>query len=68
MEPKINALFLTAGFMTLTGRNETDEGLDRKMCVNYYSRMRWVVNLIPCPTRASDAGVPNGTYESTTST
>jgi hypothetical protein len=56
MEPKINALFLTAGFMTLTGRNETDEGLDRKMCVNYYSRMRWVVNLIPCLTRASDAG------------
>ena len=45
-EPKINCLFLTAGYMTLQGRNETNEGIDRKMSVNYYSRIRWVFNLI----------------------
>ena len=54
MEPKINGLFLTAGYMTLKGRVETDEGIDRKMSVNYYARMRWIVNLMPCLTRASE--------------
>ncbi|TKA73808.1 hypothetical protein B0A55_05534 [Friedmanniomyces simplex] len=45
-EPKINCLFLTAGCMTLQGRDETVEGLDRKMSVNYYSRIRFAFNLI----------------------
>ena len=55
-EPLINALFLTAGYMTLKGRKESEEGLDQKMAVNYYSRMRFVVNLMPNLTAASDAG------------
>jgi NAD(P)-dependent dehydrogenase (short-subunit alcohol dehydrogenase family) len=55
-EPLINALFLTAGYMTLKGRDESDEGLDKKMAVNYYSRMRFVVNLMPNLTAASEAG------------
>ncbi|RMZ33981.1 hypothetical protein D0859_01857 [Hortaea werneckii] len=55
-EPKINCLFVTAGYMTLRGRNETVEGLDRKMCVNYYSRIRCMVNLMPCLKAASDQG------------
>ncbi|KAK6439418.1 hypothetical protein LTR95_004366 [Oleoguttula sp. CCFEE 5521] len=55
-EPKINALFLTAGYMTLSGRTETDEGLDRKMCTNYYSRIRFALNLMPCLTAAAEAG------------
>ncbi|KAI7081905.1 hypothetical protein KC356_g8789 [Hortaea werneckii] len=55
-EPKINCLFVTAGYMTLRGRNETIEGLDRKMCVNYYSRIRCMVNLMPCLKAASDQG------------
>lgn len=55
-EPLINALFLTAGYMTLRGRTETDEGLDKKMAVNYYARMRFVVQLMPNLTAASDAG------------
>ncbi|KAI5365232.1 Putative short-chain dehydrogenase/reductase SDR, NAD(P)-binding domain superfamily [Septoria linicola] len=52
-EPKINCLFLTAGYMTLRGRNETVEGIDRKMAVNYYSRMRCIENLMPCLEKAS---------------
>lgn len=55
-EPKIHCLFLTAGFMTLRGRTETPEGLDRKMAVNYYSRIRCILNLMPNLTAASDAG------------
>ncbi|QIX01604.1 hypothetical protein AMS68_007121 [Peltaster fructicola] len=54
-EHKINCLFLTAGYMTLKGRNETTEGLDRKMAVNYYSRMRYIFNLMPLLTAAAEA-------------
>ena len=54
-ERKIHCLFLTAGYMTLRGRNETDEGLDRKMCVNYYSRIRFTLNMMPLLERASQA-------------
>lgn len=42
--------------MTLKGRSESDEGLDKKMAVNYYCRMRCVVNLMPNLTAASNAG------------
>lgn len=41
--------------MTLKGRNETEEGVDRKMCVNYYSRIRFALNLMPLLQRASEA-------------
>ena len=54
-EEKIHCLFLTAGYMTLKGRNETAEGIDRKMCVNYYSRIRWIVNIMPLLEAASYA-------------
>ncbi|KAK5737698.1 hypothetical protein LTR17_006560 [Elasticomyces elasticus] len=55
-EPKINCLFLTAGYMTLQGRNETVEGLDRKMSVNYYSRIRWAFNLMENVEEAAKQG------------
>lgn len=54
-EPKIHCLFLTAGYMTLNGRKETVEGIDRKMCVNYYFRVRCALNLMPQLQAASDA-------------
>lgn len=46
-EKKLNILFLTAGFTRLSGREETSEGLDKKMSVHYYGRMRFVLNLLP---------------------
>ncbi|GAB7360563.1 hypothetical protein MBLNU230_g0448t1 [Neophaeotheca triangularis] len=55
-EKLINCLFLTAGYMTLSGRNETPEGLDHKMTVNFYARMRFIRNLMPELTAASRAG------------
>ncbi|KAK5116188.1 hypothetical protein LTR62_008514 [Meristemomyces frigidus] len=56
LEPKINCLFLTAGYMSLQGRSETVEGLDRKMSVNYYSRIRTTFNLLPNLERAAEQG------------
>lgn len=55
-EKKINVLFLTAGYMSLKGRNETSEGVDHKMAVNYYSRMRFILNLMPQLSAAGHAG------------
>lgn len=42
--------------MTLRGHSETEEGIDRKMVVNYYSRIRCALNLMPCLEAASKAG------------
>jgi NAD(P)-dependent dehydrogenase (short-subunit alcohol dehydrogenase family) len=55
-EPKINCLFLTAGYMSLQGRKSTAEGIDRKMSVNYYSRIRWMFNMMPTLEKASQDG------------
>ena len=33
--------------MTLKGREETAEGLDRKFVLHYYARMRFITNLLP---------------------
>ena len=55
-EPKINCLFLTAGYMTLRGRDETVEGIDRKMSVNYYSRIRMMFNLMSNVEEAAKQG------------
>ncbi|MCJ1389268.1 hypothetical protein MMC18_002124 [Xylographa bjoerkii] len=46
-EDKINVLFLTTGFIAFDGRSETSEGIDKRLCLIYYSRMRFVHNLLP---------------------
>ncbi|PGH15520.1 hypothetical protein AJ80_05537 [Polytolypa hystricis UAMH7299] len=46
-EKKLNLLFMTPGYMTLKGRDETAEGLDRKFSLHYYARMRFISNLLP---------------------
>ena len=45
--PKINYLILSPGFLTLKGRTETPEGIDRKMALNYYARWKFVKDLLP---------------------
>jgi len=55
-EKQVNLLFMTAGFLTLAGRTETTEGLDKKLNMNYYSRFRFVQNLLPQLTAAAVAG------------
>ncbi|KND93381.1 hypothetical protein TOPH_01950 [Tolypocladium ophioglossoides CBS 100239] len=57
-EKRLNLLFMTPGYLTLKGRDETAEGLDRKLVLHYYARMRFVANLLPLLTAAAqDASV-----------
>ncbi|KAL5332565.1 hypothetical protein BJX70DRAFT_404479 [Aspergillus crustosus] len=56
-EKTVNILFMTAGYMTLKGRDETAEGLDRKFVLHYYARMRFVNRLLPLLTTASKEGI-----------
>ncbi|KAG0649116.1 Oxidoreductase andH [Hyphodiscus hymeniophilus] len=46
-EKHLNLIFQTQGNLNLRGRDESSEGLDRKMALNYYSRMRFISNLLP---------------------
>ncbi|MCJ1247102.1 hypothetical protein MMC30_004313 [Trapelia coarctata] len=57
-EPKINLLFMSAGILTLKGRDETPEGLDKKFSLHYYSRARFATNLLPLLAAASSSSAP----------
>lgn len=46
-EKALNLLFMTPGGLSLVGRRETSEGIDRLFALRYYSRMRFVQNLLP---------------------
>lgn len=46
-EKHINLIVQSQGNLNLRGRDESPEGLDRKFTLNYYSRMRFITNLLP---------------------
>jgi NAD(P)-dependent dehydrogenase (short-subunit alcohol dehydrogenase family) len=52
--PKINFLVLTAGLISTKGRNETEEGLDVKLAVHYYSKWAFINGLMPALEKAID--------------
>ncbi|KAJ6609595.1 hypothetical protein B0H10DRAFT_1813464 [Mycena sp. CBHHK59/15] len=54
--PKVNFLVLTPGVLTMNGRNETAEGLDRKLAVHYYGRWKFIRELLPAVRAAQTAG------------
>ncbi|KAJ3002589.1 hypothetical protein NUW54_g5767 [Trametes sanguinea] len=54
--PKINFLVLSPGFYTLQGRNETPEGIDRRLCLHYYARWKFAHDLMPLLRKAKEAG------------
>lgn len=54
--PKLNYLVMTSGFMTLKGRDETTEGIDKKLAVHYYARWKFAHDLMPLLRKAKDAG------------
>lgn len=60
-EEKLNLLFMTPGYMTLKGRDETAEGLDRKFVLHYYARMRFIANLLPLLTAGANDSSVNAT-------
>lgn len=45
--PSVDALVLTQGMGSLGGRDPTDEGVDRKLALHYFSRMAFVDALGP---------------------
>ncbi|KAF8680540.1 KR domain [Rhizoctonia solani] len=53
---KLNYLVLSPGFLTLKGRDETSEGMDKKLALNYYARWRFVYDLMPLLEKAKAQG------------
>ncbi|KAF9477269.1 NAD(P)-binding protein [Pholiota conissans] len=54
--PKINYLVMSPGVATLEGRNETAEGIDKKLAVHYYARWKFLRDLLPALQKAKDEG------------
>jgi NAD(P)-dependent dehydrogenase (short-subunit alcohol dehydrogenase family) len=44
---KLNYCVMSQGIATIEGRNETDEGIDKKMALHYYGRVMFVNELAP---------------------
>ncbi|PKY01216.1 NAD(P)-binding protein [Aspergillus campestris IBT 28561] len=55
-EKQLNFLFMTPGGISLGGRNETIEGIDHLFSLRYYSRMRFIQNLLPLLSSSSSSG------------
>ncbi|RXW16663.1 hypothetical protein EST38_g9190 [Candolleomyces aberdarensis] len=54
--PKINFLVMSPGFFSIKGFNPTDEGIDRKLAVNYYARWKFINQFLPALKKAKDDG------------
>ncbi|KAF8885862.1 hypothetical protein CPB84DRAFT_1787989 [Gymnopilus junonius] len=54
--PKINYLVMSPGYSTLVGRDETPEGIDRKLAVHYYARWKFLHDLLPGLKDAQEKG------------
>lgn len=46
-EKALNLVFMTPGGLSVVGRRETSEGIDKLFALRYYSRMRFVQKLLP---------------------
>jgi len=53
---KVNFLVMTPGYITTKGWEETEEGVDKKLAVHYYSRWKFISDLLPALKRAKEAG------------
>lgn len=51
-ESKIDLLFMSQGFMSLGGRNETPEGIDKITSIRHYARTLFILNLLPLLNKA----------------
>ncbi|KAI9819670.1 MAG: hypothetical protein M1832_003904 [Thelocarpon impressellum] len=56
-EGRLDLLVMSAGYLSFGGRNENAEGLDELLALRYYSRMRFIHNLLPLLTAAPSARV-----------
>lgn len=46
-ESRVDLLFLTAGYAPMAGRKETSEGVEVAQSLEYYSRMLFILHLLP---------------------
>ncbi|KAJ3970168.1 hypothetical protein EV361DRAFT_972019 [Lentinula raphanica] len=53
---KLNYLAMSPGFLTTSGRNETEEGLDKKLAVHYYARWMFTKELVGLLEQAKEQG------------
>ncbi|GJN76103.1 NAD(P)-binding protein [Purpureocillium lilacinum] len=56
-ETKLDLLFLSVGFFSFDGRQDTSEGLDASLTTRYYSRLRITQLLLPLLNASSSAHV-----------
>ncbi|KAG7091789.1 putative secondary metabolism biosynthetic enzyme [Marasmius oreades] len=54
--PKIDYLVMSPGYMTMKDRDESAEGIDRKLAVHYYARWKFIDGLLPALKKAKDEG------------
>lgn len=54
--PTINFLVMSPGFLSMKDRDETPEGIDRKLAAHYYARWKFARDLLPSIQKAKDAG------------
>jgi NAD(P)-dependent dehydrogenase (short-subunit alcohol dehydrogenase family) len=54
--PKLNYLVLSSGALSLTGRVDSEEGIDNRMALTFYSRFEFVDQLLPLLKNAKAAG------------
>lgn len=54
--PKLNYLFNCAGYISVRGYNPTSEGIDKVMALYYYSRFKFVYELLPLLHKAKGNG------------
>jgi NAD(P)-dependent dehydrogenase (short-subunit alcohol dehydrogenase family) len=54
--PKINFIVTTPGYLTMKGRDESSEGIDKKLACNFYARFRFIHDLAPLVAKAADNG------------
>jgi NAD(P)-dependent dehydrogenase (short-subunit alcohol dehydrogenase family) len=53
---KINFIITTPGVTNIKGRDETSEGIDRKMACYFYARFRFIHDLAPLVEKTADSG------------
>ena len=45
--PELHGLVISSGLLSMAGRTETEEGIDRKLAVHYYGRAKLILELLP---------------------
>ncbi|KDQ54277.1 hypothetical protein JAAARDRAFT_38436 [Jaapia argillacea MUCL 33604] len=53
---KLNYLVLSPGFLSIKGRDETSEGIDKKLALYYYARWTFIHDLLPLLLKTKQSG------------